>query len=287
MAKNKKSGKLDERTDPLFAKPDQQPVQMRPGTYGIWTENKARLIDRYLKTFVWITRHGTYIDGFAGPKSPKNAHTWSAGRVVAAHPADPKKRRVRHFHLCDNNPDQIKRLQKLKDRNPGKDVVIHEGDFNESIDAILPGIKPKEATFCLLDQFSTECSWATVQKLAAHPKHEYKIELFYFLMNGWLPRTIAAAGDDVLRRWWGRDDFRSLRGMQSWDRGQLMEARFRDELGYKYATAWPIRDELKGRARIMFFMVHASDHDDAPLLMRRANEAVMRPVTQYANVPMF
>jgi len=38
---------------------------------AIWTENKAHFIQQYLKYFVQITKHGAYIDGFAGPQSPK------------------------------------------------------------------------------------------------------------------------------------------------------------------------------------------------------------------------
>ena len=34
----------------------------------LWTEHKAQLISRYLYYFVLITRHGVYIDGFAGPQ---------------------------------------------------------------------------------------------------------------------------------------------------------------------------------------------------------------------------
>ena len=33
--------------------------------FPLWTQNKARLIQAYLRLFVYITRHGTYIDGFA------------------------------------------------------------------------------------------------------------------------------------------------------------------------------------------------------------------------------
>src|ERR1700730_5630268 len=46
----------------------------------LWTENKARLIERYLYYFVLITKHRTYIDGFAGPQhSPEN---WAARLVL-------------------------------------------------------------------------------------------------------------------------------------------------------------------------------------------------------------
>ena len=47
-----------------------------------------------------------------------------------------------------------------------------------------------------------------------------------------------------------------------------MAARFSTELGYKYVMAWPIyRGE--GR-RLMFHLIHASDHPRAMLLMRDA-----------------
>jgi len=36
----------------------------------IWTECKAKLIERYLFYFVQITFHGTYIDAFSGPQEP-------------------------------------------------------------------------------------------------------------------------------------------------------------------------------------------------------------------------
>lgn len=43
---------------------------------AIWTENKAHFIQQYLKYFVQITKHGAYIDGFAGPQSPKQPRSW-------------------------------------------------------------------------------------------------------------------------------------------------------------------------------------------------------------------
>ncbi len=32
----------------------------------VWTENKAKLIARYLRSFTYVTKHGTYLDAFAG-----------------------------------------------------------------------------------------------------------------------------------------------------------------------------------------------------------------------------
>src|SRR5262252_5416945 len=52
----------------------------------IWTENKAKLIERYLYYFVLVTKHGTYIDGFAGPQNPKNQGSWAAKLVLESKP---------------------------------------------------------------------------------------------------------------------------------------------------------------------------------------------------------
>jgi hypothetical protein len=59
---------------------DQDPT-FKPLDYPIWTRNKARLVQRYLRYFVFITKHGTYIDGFAGPQEPDKLDTWTAGLV--------------------------------------------------------------------------------------------------------------------------------------------------------------------------------------------------------------
>jgi hypothetical protein len=47
----------------------------------MWTAHKARFIERYLYYFVLVTKHGTYIDGFAGPQQPDDADMWTAKRV--------------------------------------------------------------------------------------------------------------------------------------------------------------------------------------------------------------
>ena len=50
--------------------------------------------------------------------------------------------------------------------------------------------------------------------------------------------------------------------------------RFREELGYGHAMAWPIFSKKDGGA-IKYHMIHASDHDEAPVLMRRAYERAL------------
>jgi three-Cys-motif partner protein len=164
------------------------------------------------------------------------------------------------------------------------------GDFNQTVGGILESgrITDKTATFALLDQRTFECEWYTVERLAAH-KSTTKIELFYFFPTGWIDRSIAAIRNadakSAAERWWGRSDWESLRGMQGVERANLLAARFRDELGYKWAFPFAIHDSARG-GRTMYHMVHATDHDEASSLMLRAYRKVAglrdwdRPTTQ-------
>jgi three-Cys-motif partner protein len=252
--------------------PTEEQLTFKALRHPIWTENKARLVARYLYYFVLITKHGCYIDGFAGPKQPGVADSWAAQLVVEIEP-----KLLRQFFLCDNDHKKVGALQALRDLQPpvrGRTINVIEGDFNEQIAGILGSgvIKPTTAAFCLIDQFSTECHWATLKTVAAHkPMNKPKIELFYFLASGWLERALEGFTKnlDVPERWWGRPDWRSVIKMPGQQRAQNFCQRFREELGYRFAHAWPIMD--KGdRGRVMFHMIHASDHDEAPRIMYRA-----------------
>src|ERR1700674_3215403 len=86
---------------------------VKPIDYPVWTDNKARFIMRDLRYFVYITKHGTYIDGFAGPQEECETDSWAAKLVLGSEP-----RRMRHFHLCDANRSQIARLEQLRSEQP-------------------------------------------------------------------------------------------------------------------------------------------------------------------------
>ena len=70
--------------------------------------------------------------------------------------------------------------------------------------------------------------------------------------------------------WWGKTDLSELRAARSvHDIAKVFTERFHNELGYRSVIAWPIYE--RGEAgRIMYFMIHAADHEEAPKLMNRA-----------------
>lgn len=249
--------------------------------YPVWTENKARLIERYLYYFVLVTKHGTYIDGFAGPQESEKLDLWSARLVVESEP-----RWLKHFFLFEKEASQIALVKEMlnaqplrKPKEPKRDIEVIAGDFNETVHRFLGrGVfKKNEAAFCLLDQRTFECHWSTVESLANYKTEKCKIELFYFLPNGWLDRALAAQKDaTVLEHWWGGDGWERLRGMDHLERARLFANRFYEEFGYAYVTPWPIY-ERKGGGRVMYYMIHATDHPEAPKLMNRAYFKAVEP----------
>lgn len=246
----------------------------------VWTEHKAKLIERYLYYFVLITKHGNYVDGFAGPQKTDMPDRWAAKRVLESEP-----RWLRKFFLFEENKRQVERLEALRDAQPEpppdrpRTIEIFPGDFNERVYEILmpERIRETEATFCLLDQRTFECQWATVEVLAGHKKNGNKIELFYFFPQGWIDRAISMLRDQsVVDAWWGNGDWQYMLSRSPYARADLMRKRFKEELGYRHVYSWPIYSREDG-GRIMYFMVHASDHDQAPKLMYRAYRKATEP----------
>jgi three-Cys-motif partner protein len=245
----------------------------------IWTGCKAKLIERYLFYFVQITYHGTYIDAFAGPQESEKHEMWSAKLVMESMP-----RWLKNFFLFELNKSQVEHIKRLcdsqlppdkKKHEPKRKIKIYPGDFNKNIITMLAEnpIRDKEATFCLLDQRMFECDWASVKAIANHKQGGNKIELFYFFPEGWINRSVKAKKIDkekTLRRWWGNSNWPELLGKKGCDRALYVCDRFRSELKYKHVYPFPIYKKPDQGGRIMYYMIHASDHDEAPMLMHRA-----------------
>jgi three-Cys-motif partner protein len=255
-------------------------VRLKPITRPLWTESKAALVARYLYYFVLITHHGTYLDAFAGPQRSESTEGWTADLVLKNKPTWLNK-----FYLFEKDQGQLAKLIELKNRNLERKVVVTEGDVNLTLPTVLSegALREKEASFCLLDQRTFECKWQTVKYLAALKPSGLKVEQFYFLAQGWLDRAFAATstdtGHDDISQWWGNDEWNVLTGMRGQERAELLSRRFTEELGYKSAAPWPIF-ERGDQGRIMYFMIHATDHPEAPVLMRRAYEWAVAPVAE-------
>ena len=238
---------------------------------GLWTAEKAALIDEYIHLFLLVTKHGVYVDLFAGPQRVDDTESWSVRRVLErrteGNPA------IRHFAVCDKNPGKAEQLRELGRHHPS--FRVYAGDTNEQIGTILKEapIGSNTACFCLIDQRTFECHWATMKAVAQHKAEGRKIELFYFLAQGWLDRAQSRASPEKLRAWWGNADYEQFLNLRSFDRANALCRRFRDELKYEHATAFAIQEKGEG-SRTMYYMVHASDHIRAVELMSQAYRKV-------------
>ncbi len=237
------------------------------------------LVREYLHLFIQVTKHGTYIDGFAGPQELDEPDTWAAKLVLEIEP-----RWIRHVYLFESDHQKVDLLETLKRQHealdPRRTISVVSGDFNTNVLTLLhsAAIGEREATFCLLDQRTFECHWSTLAALATYKPEGYKIELFYFLAQKWMDRALAEQEDpDPLKAWWGRDDWARLRGLRPRARAELFIDRFRHELGYRYVWPWPILEREGAGAPVMYYMIHATDHPDAPPLMGRAYERAVLP----------
>lgn len=235
--------------------------------------------------FVMITHHGAYIDGFAGPQARDHTDLEAAKAACAAKLVlESLPLRLRHFWLCDAEKTGVDMLQEIRLASPemaGRTIDVMHGDFNAMVDRILESgvITDTMATFCLLDQRTFECEWATLQKLAAHKQNGRKIELFYFLGSGWLDRAFGGTtkNTDKIERWWGRDDWRTLIDMSRHGRAEAFGCRFAEELGYEHVQSWPIYKNGGQEGNVMYHMIHCSDHERAPQLMNDAYRKIAKP----------
>ena len=96
----------------------------------VWRKNKAKVISEYLKGFVHVTRHGTYIDAFAGPQTERFEQPWAAQMVLANEP-----KWLRNFHLFDNSPNQVHLLERLASEDSDRNVHVYLGDANQVLPA--------------------------------------------------------------------------------------------------------------------------------------------------------
>lgn len=198
---------------------------------------------------------------------------------------------MRTFYLCEKNRtsyDLLVEMVKAQPEVKGRKIKCHHGNFNEWVNSVLGAgsINDNTATFVLLDQHSTECSWKTVEKLATHKSGETKIELFYFFPSGWIHRAIAGTkSNSALDEWWGDDGWTALMSTRQSDAARLALDRIQS-LGYRDVKSWPICARKEGQGRTMYHMIHATDHLEAPKLMYRAYKNLVGGIAEQEQIPL-
>ena len=138
-----------------------------------------------------------------------------------------------------------------------------------------------KATFCLLDQRTFQCEWQLCKHVAQLRPGPLKVEQFYFLASWWMDRALSGIktpeGEQRVEAWLGREDWQGLKEMNSFERAEVFTDKFKKELGYRSVKPWPIYKRDAGEGGVMYYMIHATDHDEAPKLMYRAYRNAVDP----------
>src|SRR4030043_2033410 len=111
-----------------FPPPSKRKEYFEQLRHPFWTENKAKLIAKYLYYFVLVTKHGAYIDGFAGPQKPNKPETWAAKLVIE----NDEPRWLRHFYLFEKDQNQYEHVRSLRGSQPPelqRKIHIYHEDF--------------------------------------------------------------------------------------------------------------------------------------------------------------
>ncbi len=100
-----------------------------------------------------ITKHGTYIDGFAGPQQPDRPEMWAAKLVLEIEP-----KWLRHFFLFEKTKagyDLLKFLEASQPATKDREIGVFRGDFNVEVDSILNSGKKKPLSVCSTSERSS------------------------------------------------------------------------------------------------------------------------------------
>lgn len=271
--------------------------------WGSWTVVKLDALERYLASFTSASRRAPatlYLDLFAGAPDNVERDTGEsfAGSAERALKTSPPFTRVALFEL-----DRVKASAldaHLREIFPGRDFLVVPGDCNDTVPTYLRSLAADTsrrwryaAAFALVDQFSAEIHWETLQALASFrqptKRGENRIELWLYVGDSFMPRGLrvrqkidesyaarvdAMFGFDPLWREMDRGRREGLLDGAEFkaELVNLMRWKLQHELGYKYTI--PLQLETADR-RPLYTMLFASAHD--------AGQRIMSSVLQLAD----
>ncbi|MCP2298530.1 three-Cys-motif partner protein [Nocardia amikacinitolerans] len=167
--------------------------------WGPWSRIKLEALEDYLNAFVTASKSAgatLYLDLFAGAANNFERGTGqvilgSGHRALSASPPFTK------VVLCELQPKTAANLKATLDAEyPGRDLTVLSGDCNIEIPNYLRTLpyawRKGAAVFAMVDQFSAEISWETLEYLAGWRKNQrgFKVELWLYFGHGLLPRGL-------------------------------------------------------------------------------------------------
>lgn len=257
-------------------------------SWGPWTLIKLEALEAYFSAFTNASQKakGTlYLDLFGGrpENQERGTERMFPGSAVRAAMADPPFTKLIVSEL--NEQAAIEQRAKLGSIAGDRALVV-PGDCNTVIPHAMANLSDGfryAPTFALLDQYSAEIQWRTLQYLAAYKAAgRTKVELCIFFGDSFMVRGIHGSGGTANRAYAARID--RMFGNRKWRQIQaardddvigggelqhelvnLMRWQLEHQLGY--ATTLPLQMR-NTRGNGIFTMIFATDHDVGNKVMR-------------------
>ncbi len=148
---------------------------------GIWTQKKLEVLESYLQFYSQALKNQPftlhYADAFAGTGThvpdldergesliPMDELRGSATTALNVLPG------FARYHFNDLNPEHTRELRRIQDDFPRRNINVYELDANLFVPEFCRNLGSKDRAVLLLDPYSTQLNWATIECAARSEK---------------------------------------------------------------------------------------------------------------------
>lgn len=256
-------------------------------SWGHWTEIKLNALSGYLPGFTTaasLKAPGTiYLDLFAGGANNTTASGEGLeGSARRALNASPHFGRVVLFEMDERKAASLE--TELRADYPGRDIKVVAGDCNLTAGPYLDELArqdrdaPYNATFALIDQYSADVRWETLERLSRWRQGRFKVELFLYFGDSFIVRGLGgpdgAAYAERVDALFGTTSWRQIQqGRQddlltpeqrTKELVNLMRWRLQHELGYTRTMPFQLR---RARGHGLYTMIFATTNPTGEKIM--------------------
>ena len=189
---------------------------------GLWTRKKLKALESYLEFYATALKNQPfqlhYVDAFAGTGTQNPKVSDSQGELI---PYEDFMGSVRmalsipstfhQYHFNDLNPDHIKELDRLKQENPEKNILIYQQDANQFVSQFCQALSATDRAVLFLDPYSTELDWNTLKCVA----ETQKIDLWLLFPISVIFRMTPKDKDKIKPEW--KNTLDRLLGTDQWE----------------------------------------------------------------------
>src|SRR5579859_4013976 len=244
---------------------------------------KHIILEKYLPSWAQILgsryMHLAYVDCFAGPGQYEFEGNPVEGSAVIAVKEAIKFARDKNSHdlvlyLVDDNRHQVSRLQtRLKPLQPypkNLSVEVSCADSKFFVPSLLRNLNSRMPAFFLIDPYGHPLPLPIIRTILHRERTEVLINLMWFQINRDLnnPKVESRLNELFGHGDWQNQPFMNMHGSE---REKAFLDYFKSKLGCSYVREFKIRHDVEdshGGDRTKYYLLHASNHVKAALLMK-------------------